>query len=323
MLMNAHFRLLLVLSALCLASAAYAGEGKSSEGKFSEGKSSEEKSSKEKDTDAPFELAYSYGHAIDLQGGMATSAILVGGDSRKAFASFAGSCGQLRYSCFLSSHWGFYVSLASQAIFSGTTSFLRARNYADGGLYRYSSDYNVMSAALSYAMAGSVYRYDFGMCSVRARLGIGVGSYALSTGGFARYSRAVPSAYPEYISYSVETKKEDFLIDSGSNAIYYSDNTAFVAALSCQFCYTFRRCFYISAEIGINAACAPGVVLKQRTYQAESAYNPENWADAVIDYENRDAYKFTTYKEASARMPWAFFNASVGIGWNIGFNRRK
>lgn len=272
------------------------------------------------------DVKYAYDHSIDLQGGYVMMPYILKGDAHRTVALASGCEGQIRYSYFINKHWGIFASLSSDLMTSGGTDYFRSLNYADGDIYKYSPNYNgtVLEYCLNSAVFGGVYRFDFGNWSLRPRLGIGLGSHEISANGYERFTRNDLSAYPEYITYSVKAKEEDFLSDS-SNYYRYGNSWALVGYAGCQICYTFKRHFFISAEIALKAAYIPNLSLTKRVVPAETAYNPQNWAEAVYFYDYRDSYKYNYDKavESVEKLPWSMASIQVGIGWNIGWNRNE
>ena len=63
--------------------------------------------------------------------------------------------------------------------------------------------------------------------------------------------------------------------------------------------------------------------MTKQVTKAVSAYNPENWAEAVYTYNKKDSYCYdwSNYTETKASLPWAMCSVKIGIGWNIGWNR--
>ncbi|MGN0190230.1 MAG: hypothetical protein ACI39U_01110, partial [Candidatus Cryptobacteroides sp.] len=237
----------------------------------------------------------------------------------------AGGCeGQLRYSYFISKHWGIFASLSADLASSGGTGYFRTLNYADGDKYKYSPCRNtsVLDYCLNSAIVGGVYRFDFGHWSLRPRVGIGIGSFEISSGGYERFSRTDDSAFPDYTTYSVNVKEQDFLM-AGSSFYRYRSDWALVGYAGCQICYTFKRHFFLSAEIAVKGWYSPNITLTKKVVPAVTAYAPENWAEAVYTYDCRDSYKYNwdDVTETEASLPWAMCSVQIGVGWNIGWKR--
>lgn len=269
-------------------------------------------------------LRYAYDHTVELQAGVSVMPYLYSGDVRKTVTFASGGNIQARYSYFIGKHWGIFASLSSDLASSGGTGYFRTLNYADGDKYRYSPNYSgsIMDYCLNSAIVGGVYRFDFGHWSLRPRIGIGIGSYEISSCGYERFSRSDITAYPEFTRYSVNYKEEDFLV-SGSSFQGYRNDLAVVGFAGCQITYTFKRHFFISAEVSLKAFCAPNISLTKQVTQAVSAYNPKDWAEAVYTYDSIDSYKYN-WKDATetrAALPWGLCSVQIGIGWNIGWNR--
>ena len=270
------------------------------------------------------DLKYAYDHTIELQAGVSVMPYLYSGDVRKTVTFASGGDIQARYSYFIGKHWGIFASLSSDLASSGGTGYFRSVNYADGDIYKYSPDYyaSVLEYCLNSAIVGGVYRFDFGHWSLRPRIGIGVGNLEVSSRGYERFSRSDISAYPECTRYALNFKEEDFLVP-GSSYRRYSNDLAIVGYAGCQIAYTFKRHFFLSAEIALKAVCAPNITMTKQVTKAVSAYDPENWAEAVYTYNKKDSYCYdwSNYTETKASLPWAMCSVQIGIGWNIGWNR--
>ncbi len=265
--------------------------------------------------------AYAYGSAIDLQGGFAAVPFTIKGEARTASGVSTGGESLLRYSYYFGRHFGIFASFSTDWTNLMGSDFFRTVNRADGQKYKYDpNSYDYMNVNLAAFIVGAGYRYDFGQWSLRPRIGIGYGSYYMDVFSYNRFRRDDPTNKPVHIEYEAGSKDYDYLVSTKGEI---SGQSSFVGFAGVQITYTIRRHFYFSAEVGFKciARGEPNVIVRE--YDLKSAYNPENWSEAVGLNAYRDSFTYDrdTYRTSYSSVPATMFNVNIGIGWNIGKNR--
>lgn len=273
----------------------------------------------------PDNLEYAYNHTLEFTSGVSGMPYTLTGDGKNAMGMAGGGNLTFRYTGFFNKHWGLFVSIFSDVVSADENNFFTVANRADGNRYKYTTGryyYNTnLDNCLGGGLVGVTYRYDFGNASVRPRIGIGASSFSYSISPYERFNRTDNGELPVRITYSPVTPQKDFIISESS---YTGGDTAFTCYAGCQILYTFRNTFFISAELSMKTFWIPDMGLEKRTYKGESAYNPDNWAEAVYQYGYKDNYIYgDSYTATEARLPWMMLNASIGIGWNFGRSRSR
>lgn len=265
-------------------------------------------------------IKYGYPMALELQGGFTGLPFTVKGEKTRAMGLSTGGDFTIRFSYFMHKHWGLFASGSVDEVACGAERYFGTVNKADGDKYRYSngSYMNLLSNSL---VLGAVYRYDFGQCSLRPRLGVGVANYQLRDHSYYRTPRNDDSALPELFRYTVTAPQKDYLPVNGQNWVTYGVGLATYAG--CQLCYTIRRHFFFAVELGLKSVFPVGLTYSSSAYKAYQAYNPSNWTEAVVTYNERDSYNFEedAFLKVNQTLPRFMFNFNIGIGWNIGWNR--
>lgn len=276
------------------------------------------------DEDRMVPLTYAYPITIELSLGYAGSPYTVKGDMGNATGVLNGASFNFRFSGMFSKHVGAFFQLGLAGTGASDYNYFGTLNRADGDMYRYSG-YTADCQYLPSLLVGPVARYDFGKCSLRPRVGIGVTWYSTYENSYKRIGRDKdPHTDPAtYFNYYYSQTGGDFLIDADG----YSGNyfvPSFVVSPSLQLTYTIRTHCFFSVEAGYN------ILTKRMTeavYRAESvsAYNPETFVEELYfsDYigtwcEGPGALASRTVGRARD-----FFYVNVGIGWNIGHNRNQ
>lgn len=275
-------------------------------------------------------LPYGYGSSLEMQIGWAGGPFSINGEQKTASGIANGVDFTLRYTYYIGRYVGIYGSLSGGSRSAGAMNYFNVVNKADGNKYVYNGNYNGdynYSYYLPLFMVGPAFRYDWSRWSLRPRVGIGVGRLTY---------------YSDYYDYSLRSDhvlagatlrelgagRSDFLAETDSYRYSQEHScgiTSFAAGGSLQLAYTFRQHCYIYLEAGCTALVSPAS--KTDTYYPSmDAYHPENWAQAVymsemagkktIDYDN--GVEATTRCIAGLNV-----TASIGIGWNIGWNRNE
>lgn len=266
-------------------------------------------------------IKYGYPMALELQGGFTGLPFTVKGEKTRAMGLSTGGDFTIRFSYFMHKHWGLFISGSVDEVACGDERYFGTVNKADGDKYRYSTGSGFVNLLSNSLVLGAVYRYDFGQCSLRPRLGIGVANYQLPDHSYYRTVRNDDSALPELYKYIVTAPQKEYLTANANKWVTYGVGLATYAG--CQLCYTIRRHFFFSAELGLKGVFPGGLTYSSSAYKAYKAYNPSNWTEAAATYNQRDSYNFDNepYLKENQTLPRFMFNVNVGIGWNIGWNR--
>ena len=266
------------------------------------------------------DLRYAFGSTIDLQCGYSVMPYSVAGEARNAYGASSGSVFQMRYTYFFGRHFGAFASYSFDQGSAPCENYFGIVNRADGRLYKYEESYyqNPMRYFANSFFVGVAYRYDFGRWSLRPRVGIGVTNFDMSAFCYSTYSRQDETPV-SYHSYSIISDRKDYM-KSGSSV---PDLNCLAGYAGVQMTYSPVSHFFLSFEVSAKCFDNRKLDFQHTVKQYKPAYNPSNWSEALVYYDLRDSVipDDSSAKTVSSRLPYAIFNASVGIGWNLGWNR--
>ena len=266
------------------------------------------------------DLRYAYGSTIDLQLGYSLMPYSVAGEARNACGASSGTVFQMRYTYFFGKRFGAFASYSFDQGDAPFEQYLGQVNRADGAIYKYEGVYysDAMNYFANSFFVGVAYRYDFGRWSLRPRVGIGVTNFDMSAFCYSTYSRQDETPV-SYHSYSIISDRKDYM-KSGSSV---PDLNCLAGYAGVQITYSVASHFFLSFEVSAKCYNNRKLDFQHTVKQYKPAYNPSNWSEALVYYDLRDSVvpDDSSAKTVSSRLPYAIFDASVGIGWNIGWNR--
>ena len=266
------------------------------------------------------DLRYAFGSTIDLHSGFSTMPYSVTGDAGKGYGATSGGNFMMRYSYFFGKHVGVFGSYSFDGGDAEMNDYFRAVNNADGDRYKYdiTSSRYAMNHCLNSFFAGVVFRYDFYKFSLRPRMGVGVSNFDMYSFSYDRYNRKEGSLATNY-NYSIISSRPDYIMSDNGEP----DLNCLSGFAGLQLTYSVASHFFFSIECSVKCIYNRKLGYRRTEMQYKPAYEPENWSQALIEYNLKGSYvtDSDTAQSISASLPFAVINANIGIGWNIGWNR--
>lgn len=274
-------------------------------------------------------LPYAYNHTIDLFLGPSKNLtsynqLMDGGAARfgKNFDSESqlGMQLNLRYTEFVSRHWGIYTQFQiSNYLMGDEMAIARLEEFENvsHGTFRdlTASDWYRWGATYAQMMTGATYRYDVSRWSFRARVGLGYRSHSnRGTPTLGYYDlRLVEGVVPEKTLYVYNVLEYAFDLCNSQGERIDHRVRGFAYGSSLQVTFTPRRHFFFSIEAGWTGTLGHVHQSVTRTSAVYEGY--DHWPDQIKGYSQARLVQ-------RARMG-NFLDMNFGVGWNIGWNRNK
>ena len=256
---------------------------------------------------------YAYDTSIDLQLGYAAIPYTIHGDVCNSTVNTNGVVFNARLTNFPWKHLGAFAQIGLSSTSTNEIRYFGAMNKADGGRYKYDKSWNNFKhfEYLPILIGGPVWRVDSDDLSLRFRAGFGCSWFYLDGDEYIKYD--VNGSDAHYFYEDIAARSASYMM--GKN--YYETRTIakFTISPSIQAVFSVSPHFYLSAEIGANILPAQQAFItticgsfpdEVSTYQNELI---KDYSDSVDKIENRNT-------------PDMFY-ASVGLGWEIGWNRNQ
>lgn len=226
--------------------------------------------------------SYANKNSIDFSWGAGFSNLNISEHQDGRIFSVGGSSG-LRYTRFLNDHWGMFLQFDVSACNSSRELFFNKLEELDGGRYVYSK--RVVSSSFiaftkkSYPKSsydgifvGAAYRRDFGLWSIRPRLGIGYADFYLHRYSYYRADPELETMGPELVEVCIDK-------DNSSSSLSIA-TLALKASFQVKFSVTEH--FHLSAEVDYTMFPL-SYANYVRVHDTVPENGPENWFDAIID----------------------------------------
>ncbi len=258
-------------------------------------------------------------HYFEFAGGGSLEPFSCTGNAGKARGTATGGNVNIRYTCFLSEHWGAFAKFGTYYAGADEHDYFGALNQADERKYLYRFNRGLYDATFSETLTiGAAYRMEFGRFSIIPSAGIGIGNLDAANFSFERRSRD-GSTGPEYFSYRPVGKdvSADYLIDRYPTYKYPSP---FMLSADLQLAYGMNDMVYFFIQPGF--LWTPAKISLECVYtRSMQKYSPINWVEALSYADAADLWEKDLNSTTTSTDKWSIapvFNINAGIGINIG-----